>query len=87
MSTDLVHWEQLPPALVPTPGGYDADGCFSGSITISPRTGLPVLFYTGARLRGNQEVRALHAWPQHPLHHPCRLSAPYVPSNCLSVML
>lgn len=30
MSTDLVHWRKLPPALVPTPDWYDADGAFSG---------------------------------------------------------
>ncbi|XUL85338.1 glycoside hydrolase family 32 protein [Streptomyces galilaeus] len=30
-SPDLVHWQFLPPALAPTPGGYDADGCFSGN--------------------------------------------------------
>lgn len=30
-STDLVHWEPLPIALAPTPGGEDADGCFSGN--------------------------------------------------------
>ena len=27
---DLVHWERLPHALQPTPGGADSDGCFSG---------------------------------------------------------
>ncbi|MGQ4363555.1 glycoside hydrolase family 32 protein [Streptomyces sp. SAS_272] len=30
-SPDLTHWQLLPPALAPTPGGYDADGCFSGN--------------------------------------------------------
>ncbi len=30
VSDDLVHWRHLPPALVPTPGTPDADGCFSG---------------------------------------------------------
>ncbi|WP_405951437.1 glycoside hydrolase family 32 protein [Streptomyces prunicolor] len=30
-SPDLVHWQLLPPALAPTPGGHDADGCFSGN--------------------------------------------------------
>lgn len=28
VSTDLVRWEHLPPALVPTPHSVDADGCF-----------------------------------------------------------
>ena len=32
VSNDLVHWRQLPDALVTTPGGVDSDGCWSGSI-------------------------------------------------------
>jgi hypothetical protein len=28
VSEDLVRWEHLPPALVPTPGSLDQDGCF-----------------------------------------------------------
>jgi sucrose-6-phosphate hydrolase SacC (GH32 family) len=31
VSNDLVTWKHLPPAIIPTPGWYDADGCFSGS--------------------------------------------------------
>ncbi|MFJ6530790.1 glycoside hydrolase family 32 protein [Streptomyces longwoodensis] len=30
-SPDLLTWEELPVALTPTPGGPDADGCFSGN--------------------------------------------------------
>lgn len=30
-SRDLVRWELLPVALTPTPGGDDADGCWSGN--------------------------------------------------------
>lgn len=30
VSDDLAHWRHLPPALAPTPGGPDADGCWSG---------------------------------------------------------
>ncbi|MFC7261426.1 glycoside hydrolase family 32 protein [Streptomyces lutosisoli] len=30
-SPDLITWEELPLALTPTPGGEDADGCFSGN--------------------------------------------------------
>ncbi|MFD7408153.1 glycoside hydrolase family 32 protein [Streptomyces sp. NPDC059866] len=30
-SPDLINWEPLPVALAPTPGGHDADGCFSGN--------------------------------------------------------
>ncbi|MFJ8054218.1 glycoside hydrolase family 32 protein [Streptomyces luteogriseus] len=30
-SPDLLDWEELPVALTPTPGGEDAEGCFSGN--------------------------------------------------------
>lgn len=53
VSTDLVHWQHLPPALVPTPGGADADGCFSGCCVVGG-DGAPVLLYTGVRLRSNE---------------------------------
>ena len=46
MSTDLVHWTRLPPALMPDME-YDAEGVFSGSATLLD-DGTPVLFYTGA---------------------------------------
>jgi len=44
-SKDIVHWEHLPVALAPTPGGPDKDGCFSGSAFIND--GTPILVYTG----------------------------------------
>jgi beta-fructofuranosidase len=44
-STDLVHWRHEPIALTPTPGGPDADGCWSGSAVMGPDG--PVIFYTG----------------------------------------
>ena len=31
ISTDMVHWKHLPVAFSPTPGGPDADGCFTGT--------------------------------------------------------
>jgi beta-fructofuranosidase len=46
-SADLIHWRHLPPALVPTPGGPDADGCFSGCATVDPSDGRPAILYTG----------------------------------------
>jgi len=47
-SRDLVHWEHLPLALTPTPGGHDADGCWSGCFV--DNNGTPTLIYTGMRL-------------------------------------
>ena len=43
-STDLVHWQPLPIALAPTPGGPDGDGCWSGCSVIGPDG--PVVLYT-----------------------------------------
>lgn len=45
VSDDLVFWEDLPVALSPTPGGPDADGCFSGCAVDDG--GVPTLVYTG----------------------------------------
>ncbi|HTT89891.1 MAG TPA: glycoside hydrolase family 32 protein [Acidimicrobiales bacterium] len=44
-SSDLVHWEDHPPALSPTPGSSDQDGCWSGRAVVK---GAEVfLLYTG----------------------------------------
>lgn len=45
VSDDLVHWEHLPIALEPTPGGPDEDGCFSGCAF--DHNGVPTIMYTG----------------------------------------
>jgi beta-fructofuranosidase len=47
VSDDLVHWADLPIALSPTPGGPDADGCWSGCIFNND--GVPTMLYTGVR--------------------------------------
>lgn len=47
VSRDLLHWEHLPIALTPTPGGPDADGCWSGCAVLDGR--VPTLLYTGVR--------------------------------------
>lgn len=44
-SADLVHWEDWPIALAPTPGGPDAGGCWSGCAVNAD--GTPTLIYTG----------------------------------------
>ncbi|WP_460528672.1 glycoside hydrolase family 32 protein [Flindersiella endophytica] len=46
-STDLVHWSDEPVALSPTPGGPDADGCWSGVLLND--NGVPTLVYSGNR--------------------------------------
>ena len=58
ISHDLVHWQHLPPALLPTPGGRDADGCFSGCCVVDS-DGTPTILYTGVRLRSNPECGPL----------------------------
>jgi beta-fructofuranosidase len=45
VSADLLHWQDLPIALTPTPGGPDAEGCWSGCAV--DNKGVPTLIYTG----------------------------------------
>jgi beta-fructofuranosidase len=47
VSDDLIHWEDLPIALAPTPGGPDERGCFSGCAV--DNEGVPTIVYTGVR--------------------------------------
>eukprot|EP00879_Flechtneria_rotunda_P002010 GHRR01002187.1.p1 GENE.GHRR01002187.1~~GHRR01002187.1.p1 ORF type:complete len:1707 (+),score=729.58 GHRR01002187.1:259-5379(+) len=47
-STDLLHWKPQPVALLPDPGWYDADGCFSGCATVDT-DGIPAILYTGVK--------------------------------------
>ena len=43
-SPDLVNWEHCPIAIMPTPGGYDGAGCWSGSVVI--HDGAPHMMYS-----------------------------------------
>ena len=45
VSKDLLHWEHLPDALSPTPGGPDRHGCWSGCLFMDNDT--PTILYTG----------------------------------------
>jgi beta-fructofuranosidase len=46
-STDLVHWEDMPVALEPTPGSVDEDGCWSGRAVV--HDGQVHILYTAYR--------------------------------------
>lgn len=67
-SADLVHWQDEPIALAPSPGP-DAGGCFSGSFALV--AGVPTLYYTG--FTGERQVQCvatgsadLCRWTKHP---------------------
>lgn len=77
VSTDLVHWEHLPCALIPTPSSLDQDGCFSGCATVD-EDGTPIIMYTGVRLRSKPEAG--------PLPPPdCDLNLPFIESQIVAI--
>ena len=45
VSEDLIHWKELPLALIPSPNGPDRDGCWSGSAV--SEHGVVTILYTG----------------------------------------
>jgi sucrose-6-phosphate hydrolase SacC (GH32 family) len=64
VSTDLVHWRHLPPALTPAATPVAPDGVWSGS-TVHDDAGLPLIFFTAGddSQQPNQSVaRALPRW-------------------------
>lgn len=70
VSDDLVHWEDEPVALSPSPDGPDRDGCWSGCAIDDD--GIPTLLYTGGRGRSQLPCRAtttdpgLRTWEKDP---------------------
>jgi sucrose-6-phosphate hydrolase SacC (GH32 family) len=78
VSDDLVHWENLRPALAPEAGTLDPDGAWSGGATYD-EDGNPVLFYTAGNdsLSPNQRTAIatpadltdpnLESWVKHPV--------------------
>lgn len=79
VSSDLIHWEHLPHAIVPDGNGLDADGCFSGCAAIDT-DGTPLILYTGVRLRTNPNAA--------PLPPPeCDLNLPFVESQLYATPL
>jgi len=77
VSDDMVHWENVRPALAPEAGTLDPDGAWSGSAAYD-REGNPVLFYTAGNdaLSPNQRTGLavpadlsdpdLEKWVKHP---------------------
>ncbi|WP_084146598.1 GH32 C-terminal domain-containing protein [Paenibacillus wynnii] len=77
VSDDMVHWENVRPALAPEAGTLDPDGAWSGSAAYD-RDGKPVLFYTAGNdaLSPNQRTGLvtpadlsdpkLEKWEKHP---------------------
>ena len=66
VSEDLVHWNDLPIALAPTPGGPDQSGCWSGGAVNN--NGVPTLIYYG-HPEGNciaVSDDTLITWEKHP---------------------
>jgi beta-fructofuranosidase len=47
VSSDMIHWQHMPVAMAPTPGGDDAQGCFTGSAVDDH--GTATILYTGVR--------------------------------------
>jgi len=45
VSPDMIHWQHQSVAIAPTPGGWDRDGVFSGSVVLNGDT--PTAIYTG----------------------------------------
>jgi len=54
-SPDLIHWKHQPIALSPTPGSYDAFGCFTGSVL--PGAAVPTILYTGVTKTEPETIR------------------------------
>ena len=55
VSPDLIHWKHMPVALSPTPGSYDAFGCFTGSVL--PGADVPTILYTGVTRSSPETIR------------------------------
>ncbi|MEJ2291066.1 MAG: GH32 C-terminal domain-containing protein [Deinococcales bacterium] len=65
-SRDLLHWERLPDALVPEPGGPDAFGCWTGSV-IRVGDGFQI-FYTGVGEAGGRQQSVCRAFSDDLVH-------------------
>ena len=57
VSDDLLHWQELPIAIAPTPNSPDEGGIFSGCMVNDG--GVPVAFYTGVNADYSRQVQCL----------------------------
>jgi beta-fructofuranosidase len=71
VSDDLIHWNDLPIAIAPTPGTSDEGGVFSGCVAADNNT--PTAFYTGANHGASIQKQCmavshdnLLTWQKHP---------------------
>lgn len=55
VSPDMIHWQHLPIALAPTPGGPDRDGCWTGTAVVDGNQ--VAILYTGVVKVGNGQFR------------------------------
>ena len=71
VSHDLLHWQHLPIALEPSPGGPDWDGVWSGCAVNAG--GKPVIFYTGVSpevqcmATSQDDLNTLEKFPKNPV--------------------
>jgi beta-fructofuranosidase len=63
-SSDMIHWHREPVALAPTPGGPDAEGCWTGTAAIVD--GKPTFLYTGVAKSTSEQATLADSNP--PLH-------------------
>lgn len=61
ISADMVHWKHLPAALAPTPGGPDADGCFTGTAFL--KDDKVFVLYTGVQAATEEQATIKDATP------------------------
>jgi beta-fructofuranosidase len=68
VSTDFVHWEHWPIAMMPEPGTYDHAACASGACVVDDQ-GLPTIVYTSVPPQAQSiavSQDGMRAWRKHP---------------------
>lgn len=82
-SNDLVHWRDHPIALAPTPGGADAEGCWSGCAV--DNNGTPTVVYTGVNPQTvclAMSDDGLESWRKHPGNPVITAPPPEIAARC-----